>query len=190
VCGSSILPGAPPAKTRLPFLRTRETHLPTRDDVLIYETEPLKRALDVVGPLSAMLFAASSAPDTDFTAALVDVFPGGGCHFVQEGIGRARWRESDVTPTMIEPGEVHEYTIDLWATAHSFAPGHRVRLEISSSNFDRYDRNPNTGHPFGQDAERRPAAQTIFHDAARPSRITLPVLERAAMRGRSGSTTA
>ena len=108
-----------------------------------------------------------------------------------QGIVRARWRESDVTPTLIEPGEVYEYTIDPWATAHSLAPSHRVLLEmISSSNFDRDDRNPNTGHPFDQDAERRPAAQTIFHDAARPSRITLPVLERAAMRGRSGSTTA
>ena len=157
--------------------------LATRADVLVFETESLTRALDAAGPLSVTLFAASSAPDTDFTAALVDVFPDGGCQFVQEGIVRARWRESDVTPTLIEPGEVYEYTIDLWATAHSFAPGHRVRLEISSSNFDRYDRNPNTGHPFGQDAERRPAVQTIFHDATRPSRITLPVLDRSATRG-------
>ena len=154
--------------------------LAARADVLIYETEPLTQALDVVGPLSLTLFAASSAPDTDFTAALVDVFPDGWCHFVQEGIVRARWRESDVTPSLIEPGEVYEYTIGLWATAHSFAPGHRVRLEISSSNFDRYDRNPNTGHPFGQDAERRPAVQTVFHDATRPSHIALPVLDRSA----------
>jgi uncharacterized protein len=152
--------------------------LAARVDVLVYETEPLTAGLDVVGPLRVTLFAASSAPDTDFTAALVDVFPDGGCQFVQEGIVRARWRESDVTPSPIEPGEVYEYGVDLWATAYAFAAGHRLRIEISSSNFDRYDRNPNTGHPFGQDAERRPARQTIFHDAARASHLTLPVLER------------
>lgn len=125
-----------------------------RPDVLVYETEPLTQDLDV--------------------------FPDGWCQFVQEGIGRARWRESDVIPSLIEPGELYEYTIDLWATAHVIAPVHRLLIEVSSNNFDRYDRNPDTGHPFGQDAERRPAVQTVFHDTARPSRIALPVLDRSA----------
>jgi uncharacterized protein len=91
---------------------------------------------------------------------------------------RARFRESLSSPTLITPGQVYEYAIDLWATSHVFQAGHRLRLEVSSSNFPRYDRNPNTGHGFGVDAELRTAQQTIFHDSRYPSHLVLPVIPR------------
>ncbi len=149
-----------------------------RADVLVYNTAPLARDLEVTGPILVTLFAASSAPDTDFTAKLVDVFPDGYARNLTDGIIRARYRTSRERPTLLEPGRVDEYTIDLWATSNLFKAGHRIRLEISSSNFPRFDRNPNTGHAFGQDAELRPALQTILHDADHPSRVVLPVVPR------------
>ncbi len=147
-----------------------------RADVLVYTSPPLASDLEVVGPLSVTLWASSSAPDTDFTAALVDVWPDGYAQVVQEGIQRARFRASDTAPTPIEPGEVYQFTVNLTATGYLFPAGHRLRVEISSSNFDRYDRNPNTGRAFGMDAELRPARQTVYHDARRPSCITLPLI--------------
>jgi uncharacterized protein len=148
-----------------------------RPDVLIYTSPPLSSDLEVVGPLSVTLWASSSVPDTDFTAALVDVWPEGCAQLVQEGIRRARFRESDTSPTLIEPGRVYEFGIDLTATGYLFRAGHCLRVEISSSNFDRYDRNPNTGDEFGLNAGLRPARQTVYHDAGRPSCITLPLIQ-------------
>ncbi|MBI3327993.1 MAG: CocE/NonD family hydrolase [Nitrospinae bacterium] len=149
-----------------------------RPDVLVYSTPPLGQAVEVTGPISVKLWAASSAPDTDFTAKLVDVDTNGYARNLTDGIIRARYRESTAKPTLIEPAKVYEYTIDLWATSNVFKAGHRIRVEISSSNFPRFDRNPNTGHPFAQDAEFCPAAQTILHDAAHPSHIVLPIVPR------------
>jgi putative CocE/NonD family hydrolase len=149
-----------------------------RSDVLVYTTPPLDTALEVTGPVVVKLWAASSAPDTDFTAKLVDVGPDGYARNVTEGIIRARYRTSTARPSPIEPDRAYEYTIDLWATSNVFLAGHRVRLEISSSNFPRFDRNPNTGHPFGRDNELRPAMQTVLHDAAHPSHVVLPVVPR------------
>jgi len=149
-----------------------------REDVLVYTGEILTTAMEVTGPVSLKLFAASSAPDTDFTAKLIDVRPDGYAQNVVEGVLRARFRESLSTPTLITPEKVYEYTIDLWATSHVFKAGHRLRLEVSSSNFPRYDRNPNTGHDFGGDAEVRVAQQTIFHDQRYPSHLVLPVIPR------------
>ncbi len=149
-----------------------------RPDVLVYTTPPLEVPVEVVGPVIAKLWAASSAPDTDFTAKLVDVEPSGYARNLTDGIVRARYRESTARTSLIEPGRVYEYTIDLWATANVFKAGHRVRLEISSSNFPRFDRNPNTGRPFPSEAELRPAMQTIFHDETRPSHVVLPIIPR------------
>jgi hypothetical protein len=149
-----------------------------RPDVLVYSTAPLERDLEVTGPLEVHLWAATSAPDTDFTAKLVDVGPCGYARNVQDGIVRARYRLSPQEARPIEPGAAYEYTIDLQATSNLFLAGHRIRVEIASSNFPRYDRNPNTGHPAGANAELWPATQTILHDAAHPSYIVLPVVPR------------
>ena len=149
-----------------------------REDVLIYTSEVVKTDIEVTGPVILKLYAASSAPDTDFTAKLVDVRPDGYAQNVVEGVLRARFRESLSAPTLIVPEKVYEYTIDLWATSHVFKAGHRLRLEVSSSNFPRYDRNPNTGRDFGVDTEVRVAQQTIFHDSRYPSHLVLPVIPR------------
>jgi putative CocE/NonD family hydrolase len=147
-----------------------------RADVLVYSTEPLSEDLEVTGPIRLTLYASSSAPDTDFTAKLVDVEPGGQARNLTDGIIRARYRQSPSDPGLLKPGEVEEYTIDLGATCNVFAAGHRIRLEISSSNFPRFDRNPNTGHDLFADAETRPALQTVMHRTGCASHLTLPVI--------------
>ena len=124
------------------------------------------------------LFAASSARDTDFTATLVDVHPGGAAIHICEGIVRARFRESYEDPTLIEPGSVYEYRFSLWETSNLFSRGHCIRLEISSSNFPRFDRNLNTGGDAGLDAEMQVARQTVFHNAQYSSHLNLPVIPR------------
>ena len=149
-----------------------------REDVLVYTSDVLTADMEVTGPVSLKLFAASSAPDTDFTAKLVDVRPDGYAQNIAEGVIRARFRESLSSPSLITSDKVYEYTIDLWATSQVFKSGHRLRLEVSSSNFPRYDRNPNTGHEFGVDTELRTAQQTIFHDNRYPSHLILPVIPR------------
>ncbi|HET6494925.1 MAG TPA: CocE/NonD family hydrolase [Thermoleophilia bacterium] len=147
-----------------------------RSDVLVYTSPAMEEDLEVTGPVCVTLFASSSAPDTDFTATLVDAFPDGYAHLVQEGIVRARYRRSDHAPELVTPDAVEEYTIDLLATSHLFARGHRLRLEISSSNFGRFDRNPNSGGAFALDTICTTARQTVHHSRACPSRITLPVI--------------
>jgi putative CocE/NonD family hydrolase len=154
--------------------------LPQRSDVLVYDTEPLGKDLEVTGPIQVILYASSSAVDTDFTAALVDLFPNGRgnkppyAHLIQEGILRASYRISDQDQSPIEPGHVYEYTIDLWSTSYVVKAGHRIRVEISSSNFNRYDRNPNTGEPLAIATNPIIASQQIFHTPDYPSHITLP----------------
>lgn len=149
-----------------------------RVDVLVYTSAPLEQAVEVTGPVKVILHAASSARDTDFTAKLVDVHPDGKAYNLCDGIVRARYRESLTAPTLIEPEKTYRYEVDLWVTSNLFKPGHRVRLEISSSNFPRFDRNPNTGHAFGADAELAKAEQSIFHDREHPSHVLLPVIPR------------
>ncbi len=149
-----------------------------RSDVLVYTSAPLVADLEVTGPLSLTLWIASSARDTDFTGKLVDVFPDGTARALTDGILRARYRHSKTTPELLTPGDPTEITIDLGATSNLFRAGHRIRLEVSSSNFPRFDRNPNTGGAFGEDAELHRADQTVFHDRARPSRLVLPVIPR------------
>ncbi len=147
-----------------------------RPDVLVYSSPVLEADLEVTGPVRAIVYAATTARDTDFTAKLVDVFPSGYAMNVAQGILRARYRDSWEEPTLLEPGRIYAYPIDLWSTSNCFLKGHRIRVEVSSSNFPQFDRNPNTGHPFGQDAELVIARQTIHHDAEHPSQIVLPVI--------------
>jgi uncharacterized protein len=146
-----------------------------RADVLVYSTEPLADDVEVVGPVRLELFASSSATDTDFTGKLVDVSPCGTALNLTDGILRARYRESQSEERMLKPGEPAKFEIDMWSTANVFKKGHRIRLEVSSSNFPRFDRNPNTGHPLYADAEMRPAMQTVLHERAYPSRLVLPI---------------
>jgi putative CocE/NonD family hydrolase len=150
----------------------------TRDDVLVYTSDALRAPLEVTGPLVVTLYAASDAPDTDFTAKLVDVHPDGFAQNLADGIVRARYRRSRAAPAALTPGEVEKFTIDLWATSHVFLPGHRLRLDIASSNFPRFDRNLNTGEDPATCTWWRPARQTILHDARYPSHIMLPVIPR------------
>jgi hypothetical protein len=147
-----------------------------RHDVLVYTTEPLAQDVEVTGPVSVVLHASSDCTDTDFTAKLVDVHPSGYAVNVCDGILRARYRESLETPRLLTPGKVEQLTIDLWATSNLFKQGHRIRLEVSSSNFPHYDRNLNTGHDWGVDAAMQVAHQEVHHTQAHPSHVLLPVV--------------
>jgi len=153
-----------------------QTEVEKRPDVLTYTTAPLEEAVEVTGPVSLTLFAASSARDTDFTAKLVDVHPGGKAFNLSDGIVRARFRHGMDEAKLIEPGSIVEYKLDLWVTSNVFLQGHRIRLEVSSSNYPRFDRNPNSGLPFGSDVALLPAHQTIYHDVDHPSHLVLPVI--------------
>ncbi len=152
-----------------------------RPDVLVFETEPLEEDVEVIGPVSARLWVSSSAPDTDFTAKLVDVyppsedFPAGFDLNVTDGILRARYRDSRESESLMTPGEIHELEITLFPTANRFGAGHRIRLEVSSSNFPRFDPNPNTGEPLGRHTRTVPAENVIHHSAERPSALLLPL---------------
>jgi hypothetical protein len=147
-----------------------------RQDVLVYSTPALDRDIEVTGPVTLDLFAKSSAVDTDFTAKLVDVWPNGFAQNLTEGILRARFRDSETEATPIVPGKVYEYKIDVWSTSNVFLKGHRIRLEVSSSNFPRFDRNLNTGKSAAESADMVKATQTILHDAEHPSALVLPVV--------------
>ncbi len=153
----------------------RETE--ERPDILSYTTKPLARDTEVTGPIVCKLWAASDAPDTDFVARLIDVHPDGFAQNLADGIIRARYRNG-VKPEFLEPEKAYEFAIDLWSTANVFKAGHRIRLDVCSANFPRWDRNPNTGAPFGTDTNLRVAHQTILHDAAHPSHVILPMIPR------------
>jgi|MDTB01.3.fsa_nt_gb hypothetical protein len=147
-----------------------------RQDVLCYTTAPLDADLEVTGPIKVHLSAATSARDTDFVAKLVDVHPDGDAFNVVEGIIRARFRHGLLNPSLVTPGEVQDYVIDLASVSIVFRKGHRMRLDITSSNFPRFDRNMNTGNPFGEDAEGLIAEQTVFHDEGHASYVELPIM--------------
>ncbi len=150
-----------------------------RQDVLVYSTPPLDQDLEVTGPVTLDLFAKSSTVDTDFTAKLVDVWPNGFAQNLTEGILRARFRESTTgAPKPIVPGKVYEYKIDLWSTSNVFLKGHSIRLEVSSSNFPRFDRNLNTSKDASTDSAFVKATNTIVHDSVHPSALILPVVPR------------
>lgn len=154
------------------------SRLQQRTDVLVFTGEPLNREMEVTGPVTMTLYASSSAPDTDFTAVLCDVYPDGRSIIVCEGIRRARYRDSVTAPSLMTPGVAYEFTIDMWQTSQVFKAGHRLRVEVSSSNFPRFDRNPNMGGELWNETEMQPARQTVFHDRGRPSHVLLPVIPR------------
>jgi putative CocE/NonD family hydrolase len=147
-----------------------------RPDVLVYTSAPLEYDLEITGPVRMTLHASSSAPDTDFTAVLCDVRPDGYSHNLADGVVRARFHERLDEPVPITPGTVYGYEIDLWNVSHVLRAGHRLRVHVSSSDFPRWDRNPNTGDAFGTDSTTLAATQTVFHDEACPSHLTLPVV--------------
>jgi putative CocE/NonD family hydrolase len=158
-----------------------------RPDVLVYSTPPLATDTEVTGPVSVTLYASSSAPDTDWTAKLIDVHPDGTAANLNNGIQRASFRESSSAPTPIEPGKVYRYTITVWPTSNLFRAGHRIRLEISSSDFPQFDPNPNTGSWLGESTTTQIAHQTVLHEAEHPSVLVLPVIP-AAQSGTSSAT--
>ncbi|MFN7933679.1 MAG: CocE/NonD family hydrolase [Bryobacteraceae bacterium] len=147
-----------------------------RGDILVYTSEFLTKDIEVAGPVKVVLHASSDCVDTDFVAKLIDVFPDGRSIPVAEGIVRARYRESLRAPKMMKPGEVYEFTIDMVGTANAFLKGHRIRVDLTSSHFPQFDRNPNTGEPFGTTANVKVATQTVYHSGARASHILLPVI--------------
>lgn len=156
--------------------------LSARRDVLVFQTPPLERDLEVTGPIDVKLWASSSAPDTDFTAKLIDVhppspdFPAGIDMHLGDGIIRARFRNSLQRQELMKPGTVYEFTIQLYPTSNVFRAGHRIRVDISSSNFPRFDVNPNTGEPLNAHRRLAIATNTIYHDASHPSHIILPLI--------------
>lgn len=154
-----------------------QTEFLSRPDVLFYVSEPLKQGVEVTGRLTVTLYAASSAKDTDFTAMLIDVHPDGKRMYIQDGAIRARYREGYEKGVPLVPGQVYEFKLDLWSTSNYFLPGHRIALEISSSNFPQYDRNTNGGGEGGIE-NIVIAHQKIYHSAQYPTRITLPVIPR------------
>ena len=161
---------------RAPFLP-----LASRADVLAFQTDALASDTEVIGPITAHLWIASDAPDTDITAKLVDVhppnadYPGGFALNLCEGILRCRYREDRAAPKLLEPGVPVPVTVELFPTANLFRAGHRIRVDIASSEFPHYDLNPQTGEPEGAWRRMRVAVNTLFLDAARPSHVLLPV---------------
>ena len=159
--------------------------LSARNDVLVFQTEPLEEDLEVTGEIEVRLFASSSAVDTDFTAKLIDVYPrsadwpGGFDLNIGDGIVRGRFRQSLEKEVLMTPDEAYEFTIKLYPTSNVFKKGHRIRVDISSSNFPRFDVNPNTGEPLNRHRLTKIAVQTVYHDRQRPSRIVLPVIPGA-----------
>jgi putative CocE/NonD family hydrolase len=157
--------------------------LASRADVLVFQTAPLAHPVQVVGPIEVELWVSTDGPDTDFTAKLIDVhpasadYPRGYAMLLTDGIMRLRYAEDPSAPRLRKPGEVVRITLSLFPTANLFQPGHRIRLDISSSNFPKFDVNPNTGEPEGCAPRRRIAVNTLFVDAGRPSRMVLPVLQ-------------
>lgn len=171
--------------TSLPatFMRTNsgpvdQRGVEERPDVLVYSSAQLQRPLEVTGPLTVILYAATSARDTDFVAKLCDVAPDGTSRILAEGVLRARYREGYERAVLVEPGSIYDYRIDLVATCNVFLSGHRVRVVVTSSSFPRFDRNSNTGRALGTDRAEDlvVARQRVFHDGAHASYVVLPVV--------------
>jgi hypothetical protein len=164
---------------RFPWGPLDQRPVEKRSDVLVYSTQPLASAIEVTGPVKVVLHVASNTLDTDFTAKLVDVFPDGVARNLTDGILRMRYRDSLETPKPMTPGDVYKVTIDAGVTSNVFLAGHRIRVEISSSNFPRFDRNPNTGGAVADAKDARKARQTVYHEQERYSYALLPVVPSA-----------
>ena len=149
----------------------------SRPDLLVYTSEPLEQDIEVIGSPKMVLYASTSGRDTDWVVKLCDVHPDGTTYNVTDGILRARYRNSPERPELLEPGEIARYEIELYPTAMAFLAGHRLRIMITSSDFPRYDRNPNTGEAPADAALFEVARQQIFHDGIRASHISLPTID-------------
>jgi putative CocE/NonD family hydrolase len=165
-CWPSVIPWGP----------WDQREIEARNDVLVYSSPRLDEDLRVTGPVAVKLWIASSAVDTDFTGKLVDVAPDGRAINLTDGVRRLAYRNSYQRPEVAKPGTPIELTIDLWNTSNLFLKGHRIRVEVSSSNFPRYSRNLNTGEVPETETRIVKASQTVFHDVRHPSRVVLPVL--------------
>jgi len=154
-----------------------QSEVERRADVLVYSTPPLTAGVELTGTMELVLFVGSSARDTDFTAKLVDVYPNGTAFNLQDGVLRARYREGFNKKVWMKPGEIYPLKIDLHATSNHFPAGHRIRLEVSSSNFPRFDRNLNTGGNNYDESETMVATNTVCHSRARASYVVLPVID-------------
>ncbi len=160
-----------------------EPYLPlkSRNDVLVFQTEPLDADMNVIGPVVVKLHISSTATDTDFTAKLVDVYPPSADYptgyemNITDGILRTRYRDRPDRQQLMKPGQTYEIEVTPFPTANVFKKGHRIRLDISSSNFPRFDVNPNTGEPLGLNRRTIPADNTVYHDATRSSHVLLPI---------------
>jgi putative CocE/NonD family hydrolase len=179
---------ADPVPTRGGGLCCDNTHQPSgafdqrkvesRKDVLVYSTQPFDRDVEITGPISVEAYVSSSAADTDFTAKLIDVWPNGFAQNLTDGILRARYRNSHERPELMTPGQVYRVTIDAWATSNLFKAGHRLRVDLSSSNFPRFDRNLNTGESGAHSSRMVKAINAIYHDREHPSALVVPVVGR------------
>ncbi len=171
--GALLMPGLFPPGPK------EQAPVESREDVLTFTTEPLEADITVIGAVSVTVFVSSSAPDTDFVARLTDVFPDGQSYNLTDGIIRASYRDANwavpnaIRPQTMEPDRIYALTIDMWATANTFARGHRIRLDLTSSNFPRWDRNLNTGNSGADSSEMSTALQTVYHDKDHPSVLHL-----------------
>jgi hypothetical protein len=177
--------GAFDQRGRLDFYGCKDTlPLAMRSDVLVFQTPPLENDVEVTGHITVKLWASSSAKDTDFTAKLIDAhppnadYPDGFAMNLTDSIIRARYRNSWSEPELLTPHQPYLFTFELYPTSNVFKAGHRIRLDISSSNFPRFDVNPNTGGPLGAERRIEVAQQAIYHDTEHPSCVVLPIIER------------
>jgi len=167
-CDPNLLPPGP----------LEQTAVEARSDVLVYTSPPLTEDMEATGPVRVVLFVATSANDTDYTAKLVDVQPDGRALLVTDGIQRLRYRLSLTEPVFVKRNAAYEITIDAGVTSYVFSAGHRIRLEVSSSNFPRFDRNLNSVRPIADEMKISKARQTVFHEKEYPSAIILPIASR------------
>jgi putative CocE/NonD family hydrolase len=181
--GALMFQGATDQRCRAEFwLCTDSRPLSARSDVLVFQTPPLDSDVEVTGRLVVKLWAASTASDTDFTAKLIDVYPPNSDYpsgvdlNVADSIVRARYRGGAGKAELLKPGQPYEFTIEMYPTALVFKRGHRVRLDISSSNFPRFDVNPNTGEPLNDSRRWVIAENAVYHDPQHPSNIVLPII--------------
>lgn len=154
-----------------------QNEVESRRDVLVYTSDFIEEPVRIAGPVKVVLYASSDAVDTDFVAKLVDVYPDGKAYNMAEGIMRARYHKSLEEPELLEPGKVYRFEIDLVGTSVEFQQGHRIRVQVASAHFPQFDRNPNTGEPFGTGDEIKIAQQTVYHTQAQPSHVLLPIVE-------------
>ncbi|TIN77349.1 MAG: CocE/NonD family hydrolase, partial [Mesorhizobium sp.] len=165
------------AELRSPGNAVDQRQVDLRQDRLVFTSEPLREGLEVTGPLKAVLYVSSSATDTDFVVQLSDVYPDGRVYNLRTGIARARYREGYKEPKLMTPGEIYLIEVDMQATGNWFGPGHRIRVQVSSSSFPHFARNLNTGSNNATETTTVVAKNTIHHERHHPSHILLPVVE-------------